>query len=265
MSDTKQSLRGRTAIITGASAGIGEAIARRLAREGASVVVNARRAERVRDLVNEIESSGGKAFAVAGDCADGSVIKSMLDAARELGGGEADLVVANAGRGLSGSVFSSDTSEWEEMIRTNLLGAALLVREAGKRMLEAGPDAQSDKGWTDKPRDIIVLGSVVGINISPYSSMYGSTKFAIGSIAEAARRELGPKGIRVTNICPGIVESEFQGVAGYDPSAFAKIMETVGPVLQARDIADVIAYTCALPARMCVGEIVVRATRQDYP
>ena len=262
---SEQQLTGRIAVVTGASAGIGEATARRLAREGAAVVVNARREERVAALAGAIEHEGGRAIGVAGDCADSAVVCAMLDAAKALGGREADLVVVNAGRGLSGSVMTSEAGEWDEMVRTNVLGAALLIREAGKRMIAQGPDAQGDAGWVDHPRDIVVLGSVVGINISPYSSMYGSTKFAIGSIAEGARRELGPRGIRVTLVCPGIVESEFQAVAGYDPAAFGKIMDTVGPVLCADDIAGVVSHTCGLPARVCVGEVVVRATRQDYP
>jgi NAD(P)-dependent dehydrogenase (short-subunit alcohol dehydrogenase family) len=95
------------------------------------------------------------------------------------------------------------------MIRTNLMGAARLMRAAAKRMLNDLGNA----AWQERPRDIVVIGSVVGRHVSPFSSMYGSTKFAVNSLAEALRREVSPKGIRVTLIEPGFVKSEFQGVA----------------------------------------------------
>ncbi|MEO0484127.1 MAG: SDR family NAD(P)-dependent oxidoreductase, partial [Planctomycetota bacterium] len=113
--------------------------------------------------------------------------------------------------------------------------------------------------------DIVLLGSTVGRHISPFSSMYGSTKFAVHSLAEAARRELATKGVRVSLIEPGIVESEFQSVAGYDSEKFGEFMRTIGPVLQPEDIAETIAWICSRPAHVAISDVVLRGTRQEYP
>ncbi len=182
-------------------------------------VLNARRESRLDELAQRLSDQYGlidakpRAIGVPGDASDDATIDAMLNAAQEHFGKPADLIIANAGRGLNGSVMTSDTSQWEEMIRTNLLGVSKLIRRSGEQLLAL--NAQRD--WSKHACDIVVLGSTVGRHISPFSSMYGATKFGVNSLAEAARRELGPKGIRVTLIEPGIVKSEFQSVAGYDP------------------------------------------------
>lgn len=252
----------RIAVVSGASAGIGRAIARRLAADGARLVVNARRADRLEELAKKIGAD--RVAVVAGDAGDRAVVDAMLDAAVERFGREADLVVVNAGRGLAGSVFTSDESQWEEMVRTNVVGAARLMRAAAERMVR-GRDPESDKQWLDHPRDIVVLGSNVGRHISPFSSMYGATKFAVGALGEALRREIGPRGVRVTLIEPGIVRSEFQGVAGYDPGTFGEFMERVGPVLEPEDIARTVSFIASQPTHVHVNDVVIRPTRQEYP
>lgn len=269
--DVKQSLSGRIAVVSGASAGIGEAVATLLARRGAAVVINARRSDRLETVARSITDQGGRVAAVTGDAAEESVVSAMLDAARTRFGSDADLVVVNAGRGLSGSPITSDPSQWESMIRVNLLGATRLIRAAAERMLRLVPAPGSDAGggadkaWLGRARDIVVLGSTVGKHISPFSSMYGSTKFAVNAIAEAVRREVGPKGIRVSSISPAVVRSEFQGVAGYDPSKFGAFMESIGPVLEPDDIARLVEFIVSQPSHVCVNDVVIRPTRQDYP
>lgn len=157
---------------------------------------------------------------VAGDATDSGVIETILDVASSEFGREADLVLVNAGRGLAGSPLTSDEGEWERMYTLNVVGASRLIRAAGQRMRD---DAERSNDYPKRARDILVLGSSVGKNISPFSSMYGGSKFAIGAIAEAVRRELAPKGIRVSLICPAIVRSEFQEAAGYDPEKFGAL------------------------------------------
>jgi NADP-dependent 3-hydroxy acid dehydrogenase YdfG len=266
-----QLLSSRIAVITGASAGIGRACALALAAEGAKVVVNARREERLRDLVAEIASKGGSAALAAGDAAEMSVIESMLDTAKRSFGRDVDLVLVNAGRGLSGSPTTSDESQWEEMVRLNLIGAARLVRASAARMTalvptpSAGANARGKDVWLESGRDIVILGSTVGKHISPFSSMYGSTKFAVNSIAEAVRRELSGKGVRVSSISPAVVRSEFQGVAGYDPEKFGAFMDCIGPVLEPEDIARLVVFMVSQPAWVCVNDVVIRPTRQEYP
>ncbi len=260
-------LQNRISIVTGASAGIGEAIARELVAQGSTVVLNARRKDKLDLLLGEFGVED--CATVVGDCADDDVVAAMFHAAREQFGGatrEADLVVVNAGRGLNGSVVTSDMSEWEAMVRTNLLGAAKLIRAAAQRMLaEIEHDASRGIKWTSRCRDIVVLGSTVGRHISPFSSMYGATKFAVNSLAEAARRELGPKGIRVTLIEPGFVVSEFQGVAGYTDEWIKGVFEKIGPVLDPQDVANVVTAVTSQPAHVHWGDVVLRGTRQDYP
>jgi len=273
-------LRGRVAIVTGASAGIGAAVAKDLAACGASVVVNARRGDRIEQMGEALNRMLGedRVATAPGDAADGHTIDRMLSIARERFG-EPDLVVVNAGRGLGGSVLTSDEAQWEDLTRINFLGAARLIRAVGRAMGEAADAEKSawDQAAADrlegrpldpnalKARDIVVIGSTVGRHISPFSSLYGSTKFAVNALAEAARRELGPRGVRVTLIEPAIVVSEFQGIAGYDPAGFGELMRRVGPVLLPEDIAAAITHAVSLPAWIHLNDLVVRGTRQDYP
>ncbi len=264
---TQSPLSGRVAVITGASAGIGQAVALDLASKGAAIVLNARRAERIDELAQRITDQYGtvdgkpRVICVPGDASDDSTIDAMLQASQDHFGITSDLIVANAGRGLDGSVMTSDTEQWESMLKTNILGVARLIRKAGMQLLEL----QANREWTKHPTDIVILGSTVGRHISPFSSMYGCTKFAVNSLAEAARRELGPSGIRVSLIEPAIVKSEFQEMAGYDPNAFDKVMAKFAPVLAPEDIARSISFIVTQPASVHVCDVVIRPTRQDYP
>jgi NADP-dependent 3-hydroxy acid dehydrogenase YdfG len=252
-------LTGKTAIVTGASSGIGQAAAEHLAGAGAAVVLNARRGERLKTLAAKITAAGGRALAVPGDASDHADLDALVERAlawaAEGGGasGGLDIVVANAGRGLAGGVVSSAEAEWEPMYKVNVLGAAHLLRRAAEVMVRQGSG------------DIVVLGSVVGRNVSPFSGFYGASKFAIIAAAEALRREVCGKGVRVTVVEPGIVESEFQQVAGYTPENFGQAIKRFGTLLQPADIARAIVFAVSQPAHVHVSEIMVRPTGQDYP
>lgn len=234
---------------------------RECVRLGAKAVVNGRRSDRVAALAKEL---GGEQTVrgVVGDCADEGVIQQLLHAAHQLGG--ADLVVVNAGRGLKGGAMDSDTAQWEEMIRTNILGAARLLRACGSVLAKQSEGLQG-AAVLHKARDLIVIGSVVGRHVSPFSAMYGSTKFAVHGLTEATRRELGPKGVRVSLIEPGFVVSEFQGVAGYADEWFAQVVEKIGPPLTPADVARTIAFVASQPAGVHISDVMIRPTRQDYP
>ncbi len=260
----------RVAVITGASAGIGAAVAAELAGQGCRLVINARRREKLEAIARGLEQKGASVACVAGDASQQDVIDQMFSTAEKAFGVGPDIVVVNAGRGLAGSLTSSDESQWLEVMQTNYIGAARLMRTAADRLLklvETNPEGEAGKAgpWLRRPRDIIAIGSSVGRNISPFSSMYGSTKFAVHALAEALRREVGPKGVRVTTIEPAIVASEFQGVAGYDPATFGAFMERIGPVLQPEDIARTIGFVVSQPAHVHLNNIAIRPTRQDYP
>ncbi len=262
-------LSSRVAIITGASSGIGEAIATDLASHGCSLVLNARRAERLEAVAARLSGKAAVAT-VAGDAAEQGIIDALFTTAQSRFGHRADFVVVNAGRGLAGSLSTSDEAQWEQVLRTNYLGAARLMRTAAAHLLglvDPGPEGESGKAgpWLERPRDIVVIGSSVGRNISPFSSMYGSTKFAVHALAEALRREIGPKGVRVTTIEPAIVATEFQSVAGYDPAIFGSFMDKIGPVLSPADIARSISFIVDQPAHVHINNLAIRPTRQDYP
>jgi len=250
------SLSGRVAVITGASAGIGRATALSLARDGAAVVVQARRGEKLEELAKEITAAGGQVLTVKGDAAKEKDIDELLAKAREYAGrisAKMDIVVVNAGRGLAGGLLGSDMKQWREVYETNVLGAAYLMRRAGEILVEMGTG------------DIVVLGSASGRNVSPFSGFYGSSKFAIGGMTEAFRREVCGRGVRVTLMLPGIVETEFQGVAGYTPENFYKGIARFGKLLKAEDIAEAILFVVTRPAGVHVNELVIRPTGQDYP
>jgi NADP-dependent 3-hydroxy acid dehydrogenase YdfG len=245
----------KTAIITGASSGIGRATALALAKAGDAVVIFARRRERLAALAAEIAALGGKALAVAGDAGNAADIDLLLERtlAWDEGGRRYDIVIVNAGRGLAGGILSSEESLWWEIYRTNVLGAAHLMRRAGQYMVQR------------KSGDIVVVGSVVGRNVSPFSGFYGSSKFAVGAIAEGLRREVCPHGVRVSLVMPGIVLSEFQDVAGYNEENFGKGIAPFGKLLEPRAIADGIQWLLALPPHVHVSEIMIRPTGQTYP
>ena len=248
-------LAGKTAIVTGASSGMGYATAVTLARAGAAVVINARRKERLDKLVAEIAGQGGKAVAVAGDAGVQEDIDLLLERALTWndGGCKYDIVVANAGRGLAGGILNSDETEWQKLYEVNVLGAAYLMRRAGQYLV------QQQSG------DIVVIGSAVGRNISPFSGFYGSSKFAVGALAEALRREICPHGVRVSLVMPGIVVSEFQDVAGYDQENFGKSVAQFGKLLEPQAIADGIHWLLTLPPHVNVSEIMIRPTGQSFP
>jgi len=244
-----------TALITGASSGIGRAIAETLARLGAAVVIHARRRERLEDLAASIVAKGGRALVVAGDAGETADIDCLLDAAQnwEEGGRKLDIVVANAGRGLAGGVTNSDLSQWRELYQTNVLGTAYLLRRAGLLFAAQGHG------------DIVAVGSVVGRNISPFSGFYGSSKFALGALTEALRREVCARSVRVCTVLPGIVESGFQQVAGYTPENFGRSIAKFGRVLDPQAIADGVAWVLTQPPHVNVSDITIRPIGQDYP
>lgn len=264
---TPAPLARRVAVVTGASSGIGRAVALELLAAGAAVLANARGSDRLATLQRDARHISGESRAArlgvfAGDAGDPQVIQGMMSQA-EHQFGLVDLVVVNAGRGLSGSVLGSAAGQWEEMLRTNVLGAMHLMRAAAEAMGREEPAASPPP--LDRPRDIVVIGSTVGRHISPFSSAYGGTKAAIASVAEATRRELAPRGVRVTLIEPGIVRSSFQAVAGYSPQWFEEFANRIGPVLEPADVARTIAFIVSQPPHVHINNVVIRPTRQDYP
>jgi NADP-dependent 3-hydroxy acid dehydrogenase YdfG len=247
----------RIAIVTGTTSGIGEATLRKFVAAGFGVVGNGRNAEKLAMLENEI----GAAFcSVAGNAADHTVVEQLFAMANDRFGREADIVVANAGRGLGGSVKDADLTQFEEVLKINVSGALALIQKAAQKMVDIQQNA-----YPRSAADIVIIGSTVGRNISPFSAVYGATKFAVHALAEGLRREVGSKGVRVSLVEPGAVLSGFQAGAGYSDELVNSFHEKFGPLLIGDDIADAVLHIVTQPPHVHICNIVVRPTRQDYP
>ncbi len=247
----------RVAIVTGASSGIGEATARKFVSSGFGVVGLARNAKKLAALEQEL----GSGFrGVAGDATDNTVLDALFATADRDFGKAADIVVANAGSGLKGSVKDADLTQFEEMFRVNVSATLALLQKAARRMFETQQHA-----FPKAAADIVIIGSVAGRNISAFSAVYGSTKFAVRGLAEGLRREVATKGVRVTLIEPGIVRTGFQAAADYSDEMVQGFEDKFGPLLSAEDVANSVHYVVTQPPHVHVSDIMIRPTRQDYP
>ena len=247
----------RVAIVTGASSGIGEATARKFVAAGFAVVGLARNAEKLAAL----EQALGSGFrGVAGDATDNGVLDALFATAEKHFGKPADIVVANAGSGLKGSVKDADLTQFEEMFRVNVGATLALLQKAARLMFET-----QQRAFPKTAADIVIIGSVAGRNISAFSAVYGSTKFAVRGLAEGLRREVATQGVRVTLIEPGIVLTGFQAAADYSKEMVQGFEDKFGPLLSAEDVANSVHYVVTQPPHVHVSDIMIRPTRQDYP
>ncbi|MCX7003594.1 MAG: SDR family oxidoreductase [bacterium] len=247
----------RIAVVTGATSGIGEATARTFCAAGFGVVGNGRNATKLAALEKEL----GVAFrGVAGDAADHAVLEQLFAAATAHFGRPADIVIANAGRGLGGSVKNADLAQFEAVLKINVTGALALLQKAAQHMVAA-----QHHGFPKTAADIVIVGSVVGRHISPFSAVYGATKFAVHALAEGLRREVGPQGVRVSLVEPGIVVSGFQAAAGYSDEMTQHFHDKFGPLLTGDDVATAIHFIVTQPPHVHISNIMIRPTRQDYP
>ena len=253
MSDTHT----RIAVVTGATSGIGEATVRKFVAAGFGVVGNGRNATKLAALEHEI----GSAFCgIAGDATDNMVLEKLFALARDRFRKTVGIVVANAGLGLGGSVTDADLSQFENILKINVTGTLALLQKAARQMVDAQHNA-----YPKSAADIVIIGSVSGRHISPFSAVYGASKFAVHALAEGLRREVGPKGVRVSLVEPGIVLSGFQAGAGYSDEMVQSFDERFGPLLVGDDVANAIHFIVTQPPHVHISDIVVRPTRQDYP
>jgi NADP-dependent 3-hydroxy acid dehydrogenase YdfG len=245
-------LAGRVAVVTGATSGIGAATARRLAADGASVALIGRREERLRDLVAELD--GAASVPVATDVTDRAALERLAENVRaELG--PVDLVVANAGVMLAAPFEQANTAEWDRMLDTNVRGLVHTGRAFAHDLL----DAAAEGG----PADLVFVGSIAGHQVFPNYGVYGATKAAVAHLTRNLRTELGPRGVRVKNVEPGLVGTELG-----DDMQDAGIREALSDwrsdigALSPDHIADAIAYAIAAPPQVNVAELIVLPTTQ---
>ncbi|MGN7811045.1 MULTISPECIES: SDR family oxidoreductase [Flavobacterium] len=253
----------RVGIITGASSGIGRNTALRIASDGFRIVLNGRNEKELDLLKQEINTKTGTetAIVIAGDVTNKETLEKCIKACYENWNVSPTLFVACAGRGLPGTLITSDEMQWENLWHINVLGLQHQLKAISQVMI-----AEREKGSdTETPSDIVVIGSTIGRNVSPFNSVYGATKFATHGLTEALRRELGPKGIRVTLIEPGLVSTNFQESAGYDMDWFENYCNEIGPVLVGDDVAKVVQFLVQMPGNVHLDNISIRPTRQSYP
>ena len=245
----EQSLAGKVAIVTGASAGIGRSTALALAEAGAAVAVTARRGDRLTALVEEIEAAGGRAVGEAGDVRQPDEVQAVVERARaDLG--PIDILVNNAGVMAIAPLAEARVDEWTRMVQVNLNGVLHFTGSVLPDMVERGSG------------HIVNVGSVAGRRPFPGGTVYAATKFAIRALSWGMHLELGAKhGIRVTDIQPGFVTTEL--LSG-DPEAKALWDDAWAESrpLEPEDVARAIVFATSSPDRVSVSEILVRPTDQ---
>jgi NADP-dependent 3-hydroxy acid dehydrogenase YdfG len=249
-------LAGTVALVTGASSGIGEATARALAAEGASVALAARRKERLDTLAADIGRQGGRALAMEADVTEEPQARDAVErAARELG--RLDIVINNAGVMLLGPIENAPVEEWERMVRLNLLGLLYVAHAALPHLLRAAESAPR------RVADLVNVSSVAGRVARSGSGVYNLTKFGVGAFSESLRQEVTKRHVRVALVEPGAVATELTDhlrpeIREQTSKRFAGIER-----LEAEDIADAITYVVTRSRRMAVNEILVRPTEQE--
>ena len=244
-------LEGKVVIVTGASAGIGEATAIALGQEGATVAIAARRAERLNAVAERIEASGGKALPIVADITDETQANNLVQKTKAEFG-RVDILVNNAGVAYLGEIDGGNTLEWRRMIDINVLGLLYTTHAVLPILKEQGVG------------HIVNISSVAGRTVRAGVGVYNLTKWGVNAFSEALRQEVYKHNIRVTIIEPGLVDTEINNHIT-DPVARQTSEErrkSLTP-LQSEDIAAAIVYAVTQPQHVNVNEILIRPTGQD--
>jgi len=250
-----ENLAGRTAVVTGAASGIGEAVAVELAAQGARVALLARRAERLEAVVGKIRADGGQALAVVADVTDGASVDAAAERIHEVYG-SVDLVVNNAGVMLPNPIEDARVDEWQRMIDTNVTGVLRVIGAFAKDLTDAAAQGRS--------ADLVNVSSI-GAHVTGFTNyaVYGATKAAVTHLSALLRSEFGPRDVRVTNIEPGLTESEL--VSHIDNDGLREqvggMVDALG-TLSSAEVADVVAYVTSRPRHVNLRQIMVLPTRQ---
>jgi NADP-dependent 3-hydroxy acid dehydrogenase YdfG len=247
-------LSGRTAVVTGAASGMGEATARLLAASGARVALLARRTERLDALAAKITADGGQALAVTADITDDVSVRA---AAQRVGAvyGRVDLLVNAAGVMLPNPVDAGRTDEWARMIDTNLTGALRVIDAFRADLLAAAADTGR--------ADLVDISSIGAHTAFPEYAVYSATKAALSQLSASLRTEFGPRNVRVTNIEPGLTDTELGGhIDNPGLSVALDGMFEAFEAMTAHDIADLVGYVTSRPARVNLRQVIVLPTGQ---
>lgn len=240
-------INGKVVIITGASSGLGEATAHRLARSGAKLVLGARREERLVALRDAIVEQGGEAIYRVTDVTDRAQFQALADAAKEAYG-RIDVLVNNAGLMPLSPLDQLKVDEWDQMIDVNIKGVLYGIAAVLPTMRE------------QHAGHIINLSSVAGHVVFPNAAVYCATKYAVKALSEGIRQEGGAE-IRSTNISPGAVATELTTTIS-DPETAKGVDELYEMAIDADAIARAIAFAIEQPADVDINELIIRPTKQ---
>jgi NADP-dependent 3-hydroxy acid dehydrogenase YdfG len=242
-------IAGKVVVITGASSGLGEAAARLLSAEGASVVLGARRADRLQSLADELNHNGGKALAVATDVTDREQVKRLVDTAVQKFG-RIDVMINNAGIMPRAPLERLTINDWDRTIDVNIKGVLYGIAAALPHMMQ------------QKSGQMIFVSSVAGHKIGPDFAVYAATKHAVRALAEGFRQEVKPYNIRTTIISPGAVDTELPDSVT-EPDVAEKIRQYYSDIaIPAESFAQAVAFAMSQPDDVDVNEILFRPTRQ---
>jgi len=243
-------IEGKVVVITGASSGLGEATARLLSAQGASVVLGARRIDRLRVLADELSRRGGKALAVPTDVIQCDQVKRLVDAAVQTYG-RIDVMINNAGLMPQALLERLKIDEWNRMIDVNIKGVLYGIAAALPHMKR------------QKAGHFINVSSVAGHRVGPGFAVYAATKYAVRALSEGLRQEVKPYNIRTTVISPGAVATELPNTVT-DPQAAERIRKFYAEVaIPAESFARAVAFAMSQPEEVDVNEILFRPTRQE--
>jgi NADP-dependent 3-hydroxy acid dehydrogenase YdfG len=243
-------IEGKVVVITGASSGLGEAAARLLSAEGASVVLGARRVDRLKSLADELIGSGGKALAVMTDVTHCDQVKRLVDAAVEAYG-RVNVMINNAGVMPQSLLERLKIDEWDRLIDVNIKGVLYGIAAAMPYMTQ------------QKAGHIINLSSVAGHRVGRGYAVYAATKHAVRVLSEGLGQEVKPYNIRTTVISPGAVATELPNSVT-DPEVAERIQKFYAEVaIPAESFARAVAFAISQPEDVDVNEILFRPTRQE--
>ncbi|WP_133273881.1 SDR family oxidoreductase [Hymenobacter radiodurans] len=246
----ESNIKGKVVVITGASSGMGEAAAKHLSALGATVVLGARRADRIKMLAQEIQDNGGQALAFAVDVTQRDQVKGLVDAAVAQFG-RVDVILNNAGIMPLSPIDRLNVEEWDTMIDVNIKG----VLNGIAAVLPYMKDQKSGQ--------IINTSSVAGHKVFTGSAVYSATKYAVRALTEGLRMEVKPYNIRTTIVCPGAVKTELlEHITEADIQQANK--EYVGAVgISPDSFARVVAFAISQPEDVDINEVIFRPTSQE--
>lgn len=246
-------LKGTVTVVTGASSGIGAAVARVLAARGSAVALVARREDRLAALAAELTAAGGRALSVPADVTDAEQARAAVECAVEAWG-RLDILVNNAGVPQRGPLMDSSPAEFERVVGVNLLGNMYCAHAALPHLVEAAA------GEPRRVADLVNVSSVAGRVVHKTTGVYNASKYGLNAYTEALRQEVAGRRVRVSVLEPSAVETEL-----FPPQVRQELAGRIGAYerLGAMDVADAVECVVTRPAHAAVSELLIRPSESE--